>query len=87
MTGPATNAASFVTIYKTLGARTAVTYLLSVSGCALLGGILLNSITVAGVFEDVGQPAWMMPAPVKYISAIILLAVLGYAVLKERKSK
>ncbi|MCK4753467.1 MAG: SO_0444 family Cu/Zn efflux transporter, partial [Planctomycetes bacterium] len=51
MTGPATNAASFVTIWKTLGIRTAVTYILAVAGCALLGGIILDYLVSGIGFE------------------------------------
>jgi uncharacterized membrane protein YraQ (UPF0718 family) len=36
MTGPATNAASFVTIWKILGRATALTYLATIAGCAIL---------------------------------------------------
>ena len=44
MTGPATNAASLATIWKSLGSRTAIIYMLTVAGCALLAGITLDYI-------------------------------------------
>ncbi len=40
--GPATNAASFTTVWKVLGRRTAVLYLLTVGGSALGFGLLLD---------------------------------------------
>ncbi len=85
MTGPATNAASFATIWKALGRTTAIIYLASVAGCALLGGILLDLLVSKSSFEDLtllqGQ---MLPDFVKYISAIALLAVIGYGIASKR---
>jgi len=85
MTGPATNAASFVTIWKVLGKSTAITYLATVAGCAILSGVLLD-YTASGVdFEIAARPGWMLPATVKYLSAVALLAVLGLAVFSRAK--
>jgi uncharacterized membrane protein YraQ (UPF0718 family) len=85
MTGPATNAASFITIWKALGRATAITYLATVAGCALLGGILLDYIAVGIDIEIATRPGWMLPNIVKYISAVVLLAILGFAILSKRK--
>ncbi len=85
MTGPATNAASFVTIWKVLGKATAITYLATVAGCAILGGILLDYIAAGVDFEIAARPGWMLPSAVKYISAVVLLAVLTFAILGRRK--
>jgi uncharacterized membrane protein YraQ (UPF0718 family) len=83
MTGPATNAASFVTIWKILGRATAITYLATVAGCALLSGILLDFLAAGTRFEIAAGPGWMLPAAVKYASAVALLIVLGYALLTK----
>ncbi len=85
LTGPATNAASFVTIWKTLGSRTAITYLLTVAGCALLSGILLDYIAAGVDFEIVTRPGWMLPGAVKYISAVVLLSILVFAIFSKRR--
>jgi len=85
MTGPATNAASFVTIWKILGRATAITYLAAVAGCALLSGILLDYIAAGVDFEIVTRPGWMLPPVVKYISAVVLLAVLVFAILSKKE--
>jgi uncharacterized membrane protein YraQ (UPF0718 family) len=86
MTGPATNAASFVTIWKILGRTTAITYLATIAGCALLSGILLDyiaaSISPGAVAHHHG---WMLPALVKNISAVVLLAVLVFAILRKKE--
>lgn len=84
MTGPATNAASFVTIWKTLGSKTAIAYLLTVAGCALLSGILLDYIAAGVDFEIVTRPGWMLPPVVKYASAVALLVVLAPAVFSKK---
>jgi uncharacterized membrane protein YraQ (UPF0718 family) len=85
MTGPATNAASFVTIWKVMGKVTAITYLATVAGCALLGGILLDYIASGFDFEIGTRPGWMLPPVVKYSSAVVLLAILIFAVLTKKK--
>lgn len=85
MTGPATNAASFVTIWKTLGSRTAITYLLTVAGCALLSGILLDYIAAGVDFEVATRHGWMLPSAVKYASAIVLIIVLSVGAISKKK--
>jgi len=86
MTGPATNAASFITIWKALGRTTAIIYLATVAGCALLGGILLDLLATGADIEISAHPHWMLPAVVKYASAVVLLAVLGYALFSKTKT-
>jgi len=86
MTGPATNAASFITIWKSLGRTTAIIYLATVAGCALLGGILLDFLVTSADIKIAAHSHWMLPAVVKYVSAVVLLAVLGYALLSKAKA-
>jgi uncharacterized membrane protein YraQ (UPF0718 family) len=83
MTGPATNAAGFVIIWRILGGRTAIIYLLTVIVCALGSGILLDSI-----FSDLGRQVQghfhkMGTTPLEHISAIVLLAVLFWGIYKK----
>lgn len=85
MTGPATNAASFVTIWKIMGKKTAITYILTVAGCALLSGILLDLIAVGIDFEVATTPSWMLPAALKYTSAIVLMVILIYGIFTGKK--
>jgi len=85
MTGPATNAASFITIWKVLGKGTAIIYLASVAGCALLAGIMLDYIATGFDIEITTHHHWMLPPIVKYISAVVLLAVLTFAILTKKK--
>ncbi|MFA5553766.1 MAG: SO_0444 family Cu/Zn efflux transporter [Phycisphaerae bacterium] len=85
MTGPATNAASFTTIYKGLGGRTAILYLISVAGCALAAGLTLNSI-ISGLNLPVAHHhGWMLPQNIKNISAVVLLLILLQAIVFKKK--
>jgi len=86
MTGPATNAASFITIWKTLGRTTAIIYLSTVAGCALVGGILLDLLVTSADIDIAAHSHWMLPTAVKYASAVVLLAILGYALFSKTKN-
>jgi uncharacterized membrane protein YraQ (UPF0718 family) len=81
ITGPATNAAGLATIWKTLGRRTAILYLLTVAGCALAGGILLDSIIHSIDIGVASHIHHMGPSIVHHVSAMVLLVVLGCAFL------
>lgn len=84
MTGPATNAAGLVTVWKMLGSRAAIVYLLTVAGCALSAGILLDFIIQSVQINIISKPGWMLPTAVKYVSAVILLTVLASAVFRRK---
>ena len=84
MTGPATNAAAFMTIWSVLGKKTAITYIVTVAGAAIAAGLLLDRI-VQGIGADiVSKPGWMLPLVVKYVSAVVLLAVLTFAIVGKK---
>lgn len=85
ITGPATNAAAFTTIWKALGGRAAIVYLLTVAVSALGAGILLDVM-----FPDLGPSVrthlhQMEPSVLGHISAVILLAMLGFAIFSKTK--
>jgi len=81
LTGPATNAASFVTIWKTLGKTTAILYLAIVAGCALMSGLLFDYAATGINIEVAAHHGWMLPDLLKSVSALILFALLGFALL------
>ncbi len=84
MTGPATNAAALATIWANLGRRTAITYIATVAACSIAAGLLLDRI-VQGIGGDITfKPSWMLPPVVKYVSAVVLLAVLTFAIVRKR---
>ncbi|MGB7581770.1 MAG: permease, partial [Sedimentisphaerales bacterium] len=85
MTGPATNAASFVTIWKIMGRATAITYIAAVAGCALLSGIVLDYIIGGIIFAHTAHHGWMMPRNIEYISAVVLFIVLMFAIIHKPK--
>lgn len=77
MTGPATNAVALATIFKTMGSRTAIIYLLTVVICALGSGLLLDlifpdlTVSVQQHFHE------MALSPLDHLFGIILLLILG----------
>jgi uncharacterized membrane protein YraQ (UPF0718 family) len=85
VTGPATNAAGLTTLWNTLGRRTAILYLLTVAGCALAAGVVLDSIIHSIDIGVASHMHHMGPSVVQHLSAVVLLAVLGYAFLSGRR--
>jgi uncharacterized membrane protein YraQ (UPF0718 family)/copper chaperone CopZ len=84
MTGPATNAATIFTVYRTMGRRTTVIYLVSIALTALAGGLILDYIFhYRGTMPETGMPA-MLPGWVRDLSAGILLIVLGVSIFRGR---
>jgi len=83
MTGPATNAAGIATVWKVMGPRTAVVYLVTVAMTALGAGLLLDHIfaATAGAVAP-GMPG-MIPDPVKWACAVVLLGVLAAAIFRR----
>lgn len=76
MTGPATNAATLVTIWKVLGRRTCLIYLGTMLVAAFLGGMLLDSfLTIEKVRSSMQHG--MIPRWIKTTSAIALLIILA----------
>lgn len=86
MTGPATNAAAFATIWKVMGTRTALIYITTVIFCALGFGLLLEaafpdlSVSIQEHFHEMG------PTMAGHISAVALLVVLLYGIYAKIKS-
>lgn len=76
MTGPATNAAAITTIWKIMGRRVAILYLITVAATALAAGMSLDYIFTAGGGSAAPAMGGMLPGFVKTVSALVLLAVL-----------
>ena len=83
MTGPATNAATFVTIWKVLGSRTAIIYVLTVAVCALTAGVLLDAMFTGLGGEVQSHYHQMAATPLEHISAAILLMILVWGIYKK----
>jgi uncharacterized membrane protein YraQ (UPF0718 family) len=85
ITGPATNAAAFTTIYKVLGRRTAIIYICTVALCALGAGLLLDT-----AFPNLATSLHLHLHQMEHsilgsISAVALLAVLAFGIFTKRK--
>ncbi len=83
MTGPATNAAAFATIWKVLGRRTAIIYVSTVAVTALLSGALLDLVVSSADPASTHAGHVMIPAWLENLSALVLLGVLGYALIRR----
>jgi len=85
ITGPASNAASITTLWKILGPRATVLYLLTVAGTALGAGFSLDYIfsrSVLPIAQHIHNHE-MLPEFVKTMGAVTLLALLAAAILQE----
>ena len=49
----------------------------------MVSGLLLDSLAAGLEFAVVARPGWMLPSEVKYAAAVVLLAVLGYAIVSK----
>lgn len=85
--GPATNAATFTTIWKVLGQRTAVLYLATVGASALSFGLLLDWLMP---ITEISLPylashTHMQPdgSWLYHIAAILLLAILAFSYMSK----
>jgi hypothetical protein len=85
MTGPATNAAAIAIFKNLLGYRALFIYLGVTAGCALGFGMLLNVIFRAAELPELDAMSGMLPAPVKYAAAVVLIAVILYALLSKAR--
>ena len=89
--GPATNAASFTTIWKALGGRSATVYLLTVGVSALGFGLLLDWLMpvaamslprLAGHAHVQSEGGWPY-----HISAVVLLVIMLYSYISKSHSR
>ncbi len=85
MTGPATNAAGIATVWKMMGARTALVYLGSIAFTALGAGLLFDLLVKEMKIPPLSPPHEMLPDEVKIASAVLLVLVLGYALLRPAR--
>lgn len=77
MTGPATNAATIATIWKTMGKRAASIYLAVVAGTALASGLIMDSLFTPGKITSTQMIHHMLPAWLQTASAILVIIMLG----------
>ncbi len=87
MTGPATNAAGFATIWKAVGKRSALAYIAAVAVCALASGIFFDRWLQQAGDEVHTTGLTMLPAWAKNLSTLVLLGLIGYGFWTKRKRK
>ncbi len=85
MTGPASNAAGLTTIWRTLGRRTALLYLLSIAVCALGFGLIVDTFALRVQMAVMDHQHEMGPSLFGHLSAIALLLLLSYGIIKPKK--
>jgi hypothetical protein len=84
MTGPATNAATILTVTRVMGRRTAAIYLGTVALCAIGGGLLIDAIYQAGTGGGMAHHYWMLPGWLKSASAAALAFVIAASFISPR---
>ncbi len=83
MTGPATNAATIVTVWKIMGWRTGVVYLVTIMGTAMGAGLTLDAIfSIQHLPHPAPAAMTMIPPEVGSAAAVALLALLVFAMLR-----
>jgi uncharacterized membrane protein YraQ (UPF0718 family)/copper chaperone CopZ len=87
MTGPATNAATILTVSRVMGRRTAAVYIATVAVCAVAGGLLLDAIYQAGSYGGMAGHAWMLPGWLKSSSAVVLAAIIVFSFFRAPGGK
>ncbi len=85
ITGPATNAATIATVFTTMGRRVTAIYLITLAGCSLAAGWLLNGIlSTEQIVEKITQHA-DEAGIFHQICALFLMGILFVAILSKRK--
>ena len=97
ITGPATNTATLATVWKILGRRSAIVYLLAVAVFALLSGLLLDFLFAqnwvspewmpAMDHQHETIPAWLKTGGAWALVALMLLALVWPRLPKPAKGK
>jgi len=85
ITGPATNAATIATVFKTMGRQAVIIYLVTLGGCALAAGWILNRILTAGMIVEHIEHHAAGTGRFEQICALLLTALLISTVLPRKK--
>ena len=84
MTGPATNAATVTTLWKSMGPRVVAVYLVSITVCALGAGTLMDLLFDARGWHQATAEAACHVEPSHPLPALLLIAVLVFAKTRPR---
>jgi HflK protein len=87
LSGPATNAASIVLLFKLLGRRVVMVYLIVIAVISLAAGIAVNAIYAAGGIDAtaiVGKAGEIVPRWLETLSALVLIGLLAGSAVRTR---
>jgi uncharacterized membrane protein YraQ (UPF0718 family) len=85
VTGPATNAATIATVFKTMGRKTVIIYLITLAACSLAAGWILNRILTTGMIVEHMEHHASSAGPVEQICALLLTGLLISAVIPRKQ--
>ena len=85
VTGPATNAATITTVFRTMGRRAVGIYLATLAVCALSAGWVLNRVLSSEMIVEHVEHHTAGAGPFEQISALLLIGVLISAILPRKK--
>jgi uncharacterized membrane protein YraQ (UPF0718 family) len=85
ITGPATNAATIATVLKTMGRQVVTIYLISLAGCSLTAGWILNRIITTQLITKHVQQHAASGGRFEQICALLLIGLLISACLPRKK--
>lgn len=85
VTGPATNAATIATVFKTMGRRAVAVYLFTLAACALAAGWILNRILTAGMIVEHVERHASETGVIEQISGLFLIGILLAGLLPKKK--
>jgi len=86
MVGPATNAATITVIWKLLGARKAIIYLISLVAVAIGLGLVLNTLISVAGRADFIKTHCSNPSVIEEILCAGLIGIFAYGLLSKRKT-
>ncbi len=87
LSGPATNMATLVLLWRLMGARVVAVYLAAIAGCSLFFGWAVNRVYELGGFEMIPRLAEAVEDaehPLKVVSALVLVGLVVYNESKKR---
>lgn len=85
ITGPATNAATITTLWKIIGKKQLLAFLLALAGCALAAGAVLNALDTHLNIAEYATQAHQHHGWFDYLCAVMLVIVLINGMLPLRK--
>ena len=88
ITGPATNVTTIVTVWKILGRRATVIYLVSLLLISWLTGWLFNALLSAVAMDEVAHHHEALhPSLYRHVSGVLLIGLLVFSLWKSRQVK